>query len=60
MKRKRKRRRKRRRRRKCRETAKQKRTVDAVDRSTLVVSAKDKEIFRILDLVGQQQADGFE
>ena len=57
MKRKRKRRR---RRRKYREKAKQKRTVDAVDRSTLVVSAKDKEIFRILDLVGQQQANGFE
>jgi hypothetical protein len=32
--------------------------VNPVDGGTLVVSAEDEEIFRIFDLVGQQQADG--
>jgi len=29
-------------------------TIDAVDRCALVISSENKEIFRILDLVGQQ------
>jgi len=32
--------------------------VDAVDRGTFVVSSQDEEVFRILDLVGQEEADG--
>ena len=35
-------------------------TVDAVDRGTLVVAAKDEEVLGVLDLVGQEQADGLE
>jgi hypothetical protein len=35
-------------------------TVDAVDRRTLVVAAEDEEVFRVLDLVCQQQADGLQ
>ena len=35
-------------------------SVDAVDRSTLVVAAQNKKVLGILDLVGQQQADRFE
>lgn len=34
--------------------------VDAVDRRALVVTPQDEEVFRILDLVGQEQADGLE
>ena len=34
--------------------------VDAVDRSTFVIASQDKEIFRVLDLVGKEQADSFE
>lgn len=34
-------------------------TVDAVDGSTLMVAAQNEEVLRILDLVGQQQADCF-
>lgn len=34
--------------------------VDAVDGSALVVSAKDKEVLWILDLVRKEQADGLE
>lgn len=33
-------------------------TVDSVDRGTLVVTAEDEEVFRVFDLVGQEQADG--
>jgi len=32
--------------------------VDAVDRGTFVVSSQDEEVFRILDLVGQEETDG--
>jgi hypothetical protein len=32
--------------------------VDAVDAGALVISAQDKEVLWVLDLVGQQQADG--
>lgn len=35
-------------------------TVDAVDGSALVVTAKDEEVLRVLDLVGQKQADSLE
>ena len=35
-------------------------TVDSVDRGALVVTAEDKEVFRVFDLVGQEQADGLE
>lgn len=34
--------------------------VDAIDGSALVVAAEDEEIFRVLDLVCQQQTDGLE
>ena len=34
-------------------------TVDAVDGGTLVISAQDEEVLGILDLVCQEQADGF-
>lgn len=34
--------------------------VNAVDAGALVVSAEDEEVFRVFDLVGQQQADGLE
>lgn len=35
-------------------------TVDAVDTSTLVVTAQNKEVLGVLDLVGEEQADGLE
>lgn len=35
-------------------------TVDAVNRGALVVAAQDEEVLRILDLVGQEEADGLE
>jgi hypothetical protein len=34
--------------------------VDTVDGSTLVVSAENEEVFRVLDLVGEEEADGLE
>lgn len=34
--------------------------VDTVDGGALVVSSQDKEVFGVLDLVGQEQADGLE
>lgn len=34
--------------------------VDSVDARALVIAAQEKEILRILDLVGQQEADGLE
>ncbi|KAJ8523567.1 hypothetical protein ON010_g17552 [Phytophthora cinnamomi] len=34
--------------------------VDAVDGRALVVAAQDEEVLRVLDLVGQQQADGLQ
>ena len=34
--------------------------VDTVDRGTLVVTAQNEEILGILDLVGEQQTDGFQ
>lgn len=35
-------------------------TVDAVDRGALVVAAQDEEVLGVLDLVGEEQADGLE
>lgn len=35
-------------------------SVDTVDRSTLVVAAENEEVLGVLDLVGQQKADGLE
>ena len=35
-------------------------TVDAVDGSTLVVTAENEEVLGVLDLVRQQKADGLE
>lgn len=35
-------------------------TVDAVNRGALVVATQNEEVLWILDLVGQQEADGFE
>lgn len=35
-------------------------TVDAVDRGTLVVAAENEEVLGVLDLVGEEQADGLE
>ena len=35
-------------------------TVDAVNGGTLVVAAKDEEVLGVLDLVGQEKADGLE
>ena len=35
-------------------------TVDAVDGGTLVVAAQDEEVLGVLDLVGQEKADGLE
>ena len=35
-------------------------TVDSIDGGALVVTAEHEEVFRVLDLVGQKQADGFE
>ena len=32
-------------------------TIYTVNRRTLVISPKDEEVFRVLDLVGQEQAD---
>lgn len=34
--------------------------VDTIDRSTLVIAPQDKEIFRVFDLVGKEQADGLQ
>ena len=34
--------------------------VDAVDRGALVVAAQQEEVLRVLDLVGQQQADALQ
>ena len=34
--------------------------VDAVDGRTLVVSPQQEEVLRVLDLVGQQETDGFQ
>ena len=34
--------------------------VDPVDRRRLVVAAEDKEVFRVLDLVREQEADRLE
>jgi hypothetical protein len=34
--------------------------VDPVDGCALVVATKNEEVLRVLDLVGQQQADGLE
>ena len=34
--------------------------VDPVDRGALVVAAQDEEVFGVLDLVGEEQADGLE
>lgn len=34
--------------------------IDAVDAGTLVVPTKQKEILRVFDLIGQQQADGLQ
>lgn len=34
--------------------------VDAVDAGTLVVPTEQKEILRVFDLIGQQQADGLQ
>lgn len=35
-------------------------TVDTVDRGTLVVSTQNEEVFRVLDLVCKEEADGLE
>ena len=35
-------------------------TIDSIDASAFVVTAKDEEVLGILDLIGQQQTDGFE
>ena len=32
-------------------------TVDTVDRGALVVTSQDEEVLRVLDFVGQEQAD---
>ena len=34
--------------------------IDAIDRCTLVVATEDEEVLGILDLVGQEQADGLQ
>jgi hypothetical protein len=34
--------------------------IDAVDGGALMVATKDKEVFRIFDLVSQEQADGLQ
>lgn len=34
--------------------------IDAVDGGTLVVAPEQEEVFRVFDLVRQQQADGFQ
>ena len=34
--------------------------VDAVDGRALVVATKEEKVLRVFDLVGEQQADGFE
>jgi hypothetical protein len=34
--------------------------VDAVDGGGLMIASEDEEVLRVLDLVGQQQADGLE
>jgi hypothetical protein len=33
-------------------------SIDAVDRGALVVTSEDEEVFGVLDLVGEEQADG--
>ena len=33
-------------------------SVDSVDAGTLVVSSEDEEVLGVLDLVGEQEADG--
>ncbi len=35
-------------------------TIDPVDSSALMVASQDKEVFRILDLVGKEEADNFQ
>jgi len=35
-------------------------TVDAVDGCAFVVATQDKEVLRVFDLVGEEQADGLE
>ena len=35
-------------------------TVDSIDTSALVIPSKDEEVFRIFDLVRQQQANRFQ
>lgn len=35
-------------------------TIDTIDRGTLVVAAQNEEVLGVLDLVRQEQADGFE
>lgn len=34
--------------------------IDTVDRSTLVVTSQNEEVLGVLDLVGEEQADGLE
>jgi len=34
--------------------------VDPIDRRAFVISSEDEEVFRVLDLVRQQQADGLQ
>ena len=34
--------------------------VDTVDGSTFMVAAQDEKVFRILDLVGEEQANGLQ
>jgi hypothetical protein len=34
--------------------------VDTVDRGALVVTTEDEEVFGVLDLVGEEKADGLE
>ena len=34
--------------------------IDAVDRGAFVVAAEDEEVFRVLDLVGKEQADSLQ
>lgn len=34
--------------------------IDAIDGGTLVVPPEQEEVFRVFDLVGEQQADGLQ
>ena len=34
--------------------------INAINSGALVVSAQEKKVFRVLDLVGKQEADNFE